>query len=109
MLGEYGQLVFGVYNSGTQTIETPDVYNDGQWHYVVATYDATNTSGPNLALYAEATRRYPQVAWQASGGIREARDLRALADCGVAAAISGKALIEERIPIGELGPFLPNA
>jgi hypothetical protein len=43
-----GQLVFGVYNSGTQTVETPDVYNDGQWHYVVATYD-----GSNLALYVD--------------------------------------------------------
>jgi phosphoribosylformimino-5-aminoimidazole carboxamide ribotide isomerase len=66
-------------------------------------------TGPNVALYAEAVRRYPQVAWQASGGIREARDLYALADCGAAAAISGKALLEERIPIEELGPFLPNA
>jgi phosphoribosylformimino-5-aminoimidazole carboxamide ribotide isomerase len=66
-------------------------------------------TGPNVALYAEAVRRYPQVAWQASGGIREARDLYALADCGAAAAISGKALLEGRIPIEELGPFLPNA
>jgi phosphoribosylformimino-5-aminoimidazole carboxamide ribotide isomerase len=66
-------------------------------------------SGPNVALYAEAARRHPQVAWQASGGIRDARDLHALAGCGAAAAISGKALMEERIPIEELGPFLPNA
>jgi hypothetical protein len=43
-----GQLVFGVYNSGTQTIETPDVYNDGAWHHVVATYNGTN-----LALYVD--------------------------------------------------------
>ena len=66
-------------------------------------------SGPNVALYAEAARRHPQVAWQASGGIRDARDLHALAGCGATAAISGKALLEERIPIEELGPFLPNA
>jgi hypothetical protein len=32
-----GQLTFGVYNSGIKTIETPDAYNDGRWHYVVAT------------------------------------------------------------------------
>ncbi len=66
-------------------------------------------SGPNLDLYSEAVRRFPQVAWQASGGIRDARDLRALADCGAAAAISGKALLEELIPLEELRPFLPNA
>lgn len=66
-------------------------------------------SGPNLELYAEAVRRFPRIAWQASGGIRDARDLRALAECGAAAAISGKALLEELIPIEELRPFLPNA
>jgi phosphoribosylformimino-5-aminoimidazole carboxamide ribotide isomerase len=66
-------------------------------------------SGPNVALYAEAVRRHPQIAWQASGGIRGAADLHALADCGAAAAISGKALLEERIPVEELRPFLPNA
>ena len=43
-------------------------------------------------------RRHPSVAWQASGGIRDARDLHALAGCGAAAAISGKALLEDRIP-----------
>ena len=32
-----GQLVFGVWTGSTTVIETPDVYNDGQWHYVVAT------------------------------------------------------------------------
>jgi Concanavalin A-like lectin/glucanases superfamily len=47
-----GQLVFGVWNNATETIETPDVYNDGQWHYVVATYDATQ-SGANMALYVD--------------------------------------------------------
>ena len=66
-------------------------------------------SGPNLALYAEAVRRFPRIVWQASGGIRDARDLRALAKRGAAAAISGKALLEELIPIEELRAFLPNA
>jgi phosphoribosylformimino-5-aminoimidazole carboxamide ribotide isomerase len=66
-------------------------------------------SGPNVGLYAEAARRFPGIAWQASGGIRDATDLEALASCGAAAAISGKALLEELIPIEELRPFLPNA
>jgi phosphoribosylformimino-5-aminoimidazole carboxamide ribotide isomerase len=66
-------------------------------------------TGPNVDLYTEAVRRYPQLAWQASGGVRDARDLHILADCGAAAAISGKALLELRIAIEELGPFLPNA
>jgi len=66
-------------------------------------------SGPNVALYADAARRFPGIAWQASGGIRDAKDLRALASCGVTAAISGKALLEDLIPAEELRPFLPNA
>jgi phosphoribosylformimino-5-aminoimidazole carboxamide ribotide isomerase len=65
--------------------------------------------GPNVALYAEAQRRFPAVQWQASGGIARGADLTALAATGVAAAISGKALLEERISIEELRPFLPNA
>jgi Concanavalin A-like lectin/glucanases superfamily len=36
-----GQLVFGLWNNATETIESPDVYNDGQWHYIVATLDPT--------------------------------------------------------------------
>jgi phosphoribosylformimino-5-aminoimidazole carboxamide ribotide isomerase len=66
-------------------------------------------SGPNIALYGEAVRRYPHIQWQASGGIRDARDLHALTDAGAAAAISGKALLEELIPLEDLLPFLPNA
>jgi phosphoribosylformimino-5-aminoimidazole carboxamide ribotide isomerase len=66
-------------------------------------------AGPNLELYARALERYPQLAWQASGGVRDAADLAALARVGVAAAISGKALLEQRITSEELRPFLPNA
>ena len=44
-----GQLVFGVWNNQTVTVETPNVYNDGAWHYVVATY----TSGGTMALYVD--------------------------------------------------------
>jgi phosphoribosylformimino-5-aminoimidazole carboxamide ribotide isomerase len=66
-------------------------------------------SGPNVGLYAEGVRRFPQIEWQASGGIRDARDLHALAHAGAAAAISGKALLEDLIPPEELQPFLPNA
>jgi phosphoribosylformimino-5-aminoimidazole carboxamide ribotide isomerase len=66
-------------------------------------------SGPNIELYADAARRFPAISWQASGGVRNAADLHALARCGAAAAISGKALLEELIPVEELRPFLPNA
>jgi len=66
-------------------------------------------SGPNLALYAEAVRRFPTIQWQASGGVSCGADLAALAATGAAAVISGRALLENRIPAVELAPFLPSA
>jgi phosphoribosylformimino-5-aminoimidazole carboxamide ribotide isomerase len=66
-------------------------------------------AGPGFALYEEALRRFPRIAWQASGGIRSADDLARLADMGLAAAISGKALLEGRIQLEELQPYLPGA
>jgi phosphoribosylformimino-5-aminoimidazole carboxamide ribotide isomerase len=66
-------------------------------------------TGPSLDLYARAVARFPDLAWQASGGVANAADLAALARVGVAAAVSGKALLEQRITPEELRPFLPNA
>jgi phosphoribosylformimino-5-aminoimidazole carboxamide ribotide isomerase len=66
-------------------------------------------SGPNVALYADCVRRWPQLAFIASGGVRDARDLAALADVGVAGAVSGKALLEGTLTPEEMKPFLPAA
>jgi phosphoribosylformimino-5-aminoimidazole carboxamide ribotide isomerase len=65
--------------------------------------------GPAVNLYKEFVKRYPRIQLQASGGVRSAADLASLADIGSAAAISGKALLEEAIKPSELKPFLPNA
>jgi phosphoribosylformimino-5-aminoimidazole carboxamide ribotide isomerase len=66
-------------------------------------------TGPNLDLYRTAVARFPDLAWQASGGVRDAADLAALARIGVTAAVSGTALLEERISCEELRPYLPDA
>ena len=66
-------------------------------------------AGPNVDLYAEAAYRFPHIEWQASGGIRHAEDLHALARTGAKAAISGKALLDGLIAPADLQPFLPNA
>ena len=66
-------------------------------------------TGPGIALYCEALQRFPDLAWQASGGVRDAADLAGLANLGMAAAVSGKALLEARMTATELRPFLPNA
>jgi phosphoribosylformimino-5-aminoimidazole carboxamide ribotide isomerase len=66
-------------------------------------------TGPNLDLYRQAIERFPRIAWQASGGVRDAADLQALARIGAAATVSGKALLEERIRPEELRPFFADA
>jgi phosphoribosylformimino-5-aminoimidazole carboxamide ribotide isomerase len=66
-------------------------------------------SGPNLALYEEALRRYPEIQWQASGGVRSGADLQALARLGLPAAIAGRFLMDETLDTTEFAPFLQNA
>jgi len=88
-----------------------NAYPPGSLKHVLSTDIARDGTlrGPNLALYRCALNLFPHLAWQASGGIRNATDLGALARLNVSAAVTGKALIEERIPLKELRPFLPAA
>jgi phosphoribosylformimino-5-aminoimidazole carboxamide ribotide isomerase len=66
-------------------------------------------TGPNVALYAECVERWPSIELQASGGVRDLADLHALAAAGVAATVSGKALLEGRLKTEEIRPFLRGA
>ena len=66
-------------------------------------------TGPNVELYSECVRLWPAISFQASGGVRDARDLAALAAAGVQSAVSGKALLEGRIGPEEIRPFLRDA
>jgi phosphoribosylformimino-5-aminoimidazole carboxamide ribotide isomerase len=66
-------------------------------------------TGPNVALYRDCVRRWPAIQFQASGGVRDLADLTALTDAGVAATVSGKALLEGRLKPEEIRPFLRGA
>lgn len=87
------------------------MYRDAGLKHVLCTDIARDgaLAGPNCPLYAEAVQRFPDIEWQASGGVSNVADLQALAATGVAAAISGKALLEQRMTVEELQPFLPAA
>lgn len=56
-------------------------------------------NGPNFQLYQEAVTRFPQIGWQASGGIRDINDLEKLSTIGIAAAILGRMLYESDFDI----------
>jgi phosphoribosylformimino-5-aminoimidazole carboxamide ribotide isomerase len=60
-------------------------------------------NGPNLALYEEAVNRFPNIDWQASGGIRNQQDIEKLGNLGVKAAIIGRALYESDFELSGIG------
>ena len=64
--------------------------------------------GPSLALYGECIGRWPKIAFQASGGVRDVNDLGALAELGMPRAVAGKALLEGRLSAAEISSFLRN-
>jgi len=58
-------------------------------------------SGPNTALYAGLVRRFPDIAFQASGGVATLGDLEALRASRVAGAVVGRALYEQQFTLEE--------
>lgn len=64
--------------------------------------------GPNLPLYEELQQRFPMVDVTLSGGVSSMDDLKRARECGVRAAIIGKAIYEGRITLKELERWLLN-
>ncbi|MCW0342941.1 1-(5-phosphoribosyl)-5-[(5-phosphoribosylamino)methylideneamino] imidazole-4-carboxamide isomerase [Pantoea ananatis] len=58
-------------------------------------------SGSNVDLYKEVTARFPQIAFQSSGGIGELSDIAALRGSGVQGVIVGRALLEGKFTVSE--------
>jgi phosphoribosylformimino-5-aminoimidazole carboxamide ribotide isomerase len=58
-------------------------------------------AGPNIDLYAQCQRRFPAIAWQASGGVSTLSQLIALKKLGLSAAIVGKALYEKHFTVSQ--------
>ena len=56
-------------------------------------------AGPNLSLYRHLVELLPEVAVQASGGIRDIADIHAARGGGCGGAILGKALLEARFSL----------
>ena len=66
-------------------------------------------SGSNVALYQEICARYPQVAFQSSGGIGRLEDIAALRGSGVKGVIVGRALLEGKFTVKEAIACWQNA
>ena len=58
-------------------------------------------AGPNIALYRSLATAWPGLALQASGGVRDAADVRAAAEAGCAGIVLGRALLEGRFTVAD--------
>jgi phosphoribosylformimino-5-aminoimidazole carboxamide ribotide isomerase len=97
----------------TQTVlwDCIDRYLDAGLRHLLCTDISRDGAlrGPNLELYREILDRYPGLCLQASGGVRDAADLRALDAAGLPAVVTGRALLEGRISAEEVGAFRQSA
>ncbi|WP_039058570.1 1-(5-phosphoribosyl)-5-[(5-phosphoribosylamino)methylideneamino]imidazole-4-carboxamide isomerase [Enterobacter sp. Bisph1] len=74
---------------GLQHVLCTDISRDG------------TLAGSNVALYQEICTRWPQVAFQSSGGIGSLNDIAALRGSGVRGVIVGRALLEGKFTVKE--------
>lgn len=102
--GEKHIAIHGWQEESTQTLE--DVVEDflpyGLKHVLCTDISKDGTlSGSNVALYQTISQKYPQVAFQASGGIGNLDDIKALENTGVSGVIVGRALLEGKFSVKE--------
>ena len=104
--------VSGWQEASGQTIESLlEIYLAVGLKHVLCTdisKDGTLT-GSNVSLYKEMAAAYPQVAWQASGGIGSLDDIAAVARSGASGMIVGRALLEGKFDVKEAIACWKNA
>jgi len=104
--------VSGWQEASGQTIESLlEIYLAVGLKHVLCTdisKDGTLT-GSNVDLYKELAAAYPQVAWQASGGIGSLDDIAAVARSGASGMIVGRALLEGKFNVKEAIQCWQNA
>lgn len=83
--------------------ETIDFYQGNGLKHLLCTDIARDglLGGYNLGLYQHLQSRWPGLALQASGGVSQIADIRAIKALGVSGAILGRALLEGRFSLTE--------
>ncbi|WP_281558989.1 1-(5-phosphoribosyl)-5-[(5-phosphoribosylamino)methylideneamino]imidazole-4-carboxamide isomerase [Thalassomonas sp. RHCl1] len=99
-----------IKNSGITLEPLLDSYQDAGIKHVLCTdisKDGT-LSGSNVSLYTELCQNYPEIKWQASGGIGSLADIKALIPTGVSGVILGRSLLEGKFTLEEAIACWPN-
>jgi phosphoribosylformimino-5-aminoimidazole carboxamide ribotide isomerase len=79
-----------------------DLLDAGAKHVLCTDISRDGTlQGANKELYAEMSAQFPDVAWQASGGIGSLNDIDVLKPTGVSGVILGRALLEGKFTLKE--------
>lgn len=102
--GEKHIAIHGWQEDSTQTLEdvVEDFLSCNLKHVLCTDISKDGTlAGSNVDLYHEISQKYPQVAFQASGGIGNLADVMALENSGVAGIIVGRALLEGKFTVKE--------
>lgn len=83
--------------------ETIAFYRDSGLKHLLCTDIARDglLGGYNLELYQHLKSRWPALALQASGGVSQVADIRAIKALGISGAILGRALLEGRFSLAD--------
>ena len=82
--------VLNIYkDTGLKHILCTDISRDGAFE------------GSNIALYKQLTNTFPDILWQASGGVTDLKDIIRLQSTKVSGVIIGRALLEEKFTFME--------
>jgi phosphoribosylformimino-5-aminoimidazole carboxamide ribotide isomerase len=97
--------------SNTSVFESIEDYGGLGLRHVLCTDVSRDgaMAGPNYELYEHILGRFPDLQLQASGGVRDIRDLEMLRDMGVPAAITGRAVLDGKITAEEIASFRQDA
>lgn len=110
-LGEKIVAVSGWQSGGGKSLESlVDAFKPyGLKHALVTDISRDGTlKGANTDLYREIAATYPDINWQASGGIATLDDVAAVKDSGADGIIIGKALLIENFTVEEAIQCWPN-
>lgn len=88
------EFIAGFHTKGVYRVISTDIARDGM------------LTGPAFNLYAEIMETLPDVEVTASGGIASMSDIHKLAEMGVPAVITGKAIYEGRISLEEIEGYI---
>lgn len=104
--------ISGWQSGGGKSLESlvEEFTSVGLKHALVTDISRDGTlQGANTDLYHEIANLYPEIQWQASGGIATLADVNAVKESGATGIIIGKALLINQFSVEEAITCWPNA